>query len=38
MPVLGKFERPRRLPGSITEAVLGHEAPAAKPREREVVA
>jgi ubiquinol-cytochrome c reductase cytochrome b subunit len=24
MPVVGKFERPRILPGSITEAVLGH--------------
>ncbi len=38
MPVLGKFERPRRLPGSITEAVLGHETPAAKPRKREAMA
>jgi ubiquinol-cytochrome c reductase cytochrome b subunit len=38
MPVLGKFERPRRLPGSITEAVLRHETPAAKPRKRETVA
>ena len=38
MPVLGKFEPPRRLPGSITETVLGHETPAAKPRKREAMA
>ncbi len=42
MPVLGKFERPRKLPGSITEAVLGHEeepAPSrAKSRKSEAVA
>ncbi len=25
MPVVGWIEQPRRLPGSITEAVLGHE-------------
>jgi len=29
--VVGWIEKPRRLPGSITEAVLGHEAPEAAP-------
>ena len=28
-PVVGWIEKPRRLPGSITEAVLGHEVPEA---------
>ncbi|MBM3543526.1 MAG: cytochrome b/b6 [Alphaproteobacteria bacterium] len=37
MPVVGKFERPRRLPGSITEAVLGH-AEQPRSRKREAVA
>jgi ubiquinol-cytochrome c reductase cytochrome b subunit len=32
MPVVGLIETPRRLPGSITEAVLGHEVkPQASP-------
>jgi hypothetical protein len=31
MPVVGLIERPRRLPGSITESVLGPEATRAPP-------
>jgi len=38
MPVVGLIERPRRLPGSITESVLGPEetkaVPAAAPHRR----
>ena len=31
MPVVGKLERPRPLPGSITESVLGHDEPPPPP-------